>query len=272
MRAPRQVGLIVEGNSTQSVTLRITGIAEEIGPIKATTKRVARRVSNLLRTGRAIERYEDLEGCDLILMRLPDSQVKRVVAELTSSQLKLAGISFVLCESWLPSEVLNPLRKANASVATMVSIPSHRRNWFAIEGETTAGARIKRLLRKADSHGLDLKPGTKHLYFAATALAETLPRALYAAAQRAMRGSGLNGKHLYTLLEDMAQCMILDMTRGSRAGWSGPMLNCPEDIAFRHMMRLRESSPDLASFLSEQMRLAAPYAPMRVGKSAKCSA
>ncbi len=266
MRTPRQVGLIVEGNSTHSILLRLSGIAEEIGPIKATTKRVARRVSNFLRAGRAVENYEDLENCDLILMRLPDAQVRRVVAELTSSQLNLSGISFVLCETWLSSDVLRPLVEQKATIATTVAIPSSSRNWFAIEGQYTATKRVTRLLEMCESHAVELKAGTKHLYFAANILTETLPRALFTAGQRALRECGLNGNHLYVVLEEIAQCMIRDMTRGSRAGWSGAISDCPEEIAEKHLLKLRERTPELASFISEQMRLAAPYTPPRIAK------
>ena len=141
MKTLRQVGLIVEGNSTRSVILRLPGIAEEIGPIKAVTTRVARRVSNFFRAGNVVENYEDLKNCDLVLMRVPDESIPRIVHEIAASQLETSRISFVLCESWLSSDVLKPLSDRGAAVATVVSVPASARNWFAIDPDCRPGHR-----------------------------------------------------------------------------------------------------------------------------------
>jgi hypothetical protein len=109
MKTLRQAGLIVEGNSTRSVILRLPGIAAEIGPIKAATTRVARRVSNFFHAGDVVENYEELENCDLVLMRVPDESVTRIVREISASKLDASRISFALCESLLSSDILKPL-------------------------------------------------------------------------------------------------------------------------------------------------------------------
>ena len=269
MKTLRQVGLIVEGNSTRSVILRLPGIAEEIGPIKAVTTRVARRVSNFFRAGNVVENYEDLANCDLVLMRVPDESIPRIVHEIAASQLETSRISFVLCESWLSSDVLKPLSDRGAAVATVVSVPASARNWFAIEGDFAAAKRVKRLLVEAGARAIELRAGSKYLYFAATAFAQTLPRALFVAAQRALRIAGVSGRPLQTVIEEMAQGMFRDMSQGSRAGWSGPLLDCPEALAEGYVRHLRKTEPNLAGFLSEQLRLAPPFAPQRATRKSK---
>jgi len=269
MKTLRQVGLIVEGNSTRSVILRLPGIAEEIGPIKAVTTRVARRVSNFFRAGNVVENYEDLENCDLVLMRVPDESIPRIVHEIAASQLETSRISFVLCESWLSSDVLKPLSDRGAAVATVVSVPASARNWFAIEGDFAAAKRVKRLLVEAGARAIELRAGSKYLYFAATAFAQTLPRALFVAAQRSLRIAGVSGRPLQSVIEEMAQGMFRDMSQGSRAGWSGPLLDCPEALAEGYVRHLRKTEPNLAGFLSEQLRLAQPFAPQRATRKSK---
>lgn len=269
MKTLRQAGLIVEGNSTQSVILRLPRIAEEIGPIRAATTRVARRVSNFFRAGNVVENYEDFADCDLVLIRVPDGSVPRIVYEISDSRLEISRTSFVLCESWLSSEVLKPLSDRGAAVATVVSVPASARNWFAIEGDFAAAKRIKRLLGDAGAHAIELRSGSKYLYFAATAFAQTLPRALFAAAQRSLRMAGVSGRPLKTVIEEMAQGMFRDMSQGSRAGWTGPLLDCPEELAEEYERRLQRIEPDLAAFLSEQLRLAEPFAPQRAVRKSK---
>ncbi len=272
MKMPRQLGLIVEGNSTKSVILRYPGLADSIGPIKASALSVAHRVSNFIRAGNPISDYEDLGNCDLVLIRVPDASVPRIVDGLCASSLPMSGISFLLCESWLPSEVLSPLKARGATIATLLAVPAQSSEWFALEGQYTAVKRSKRLLNSVDASTVELRAGTKHLYFAASAFAETLPRALFAAAQRSLRRAGISGNHLYLLLEEMAQNMFRDITRGSRAGWTGPLLDCPEEVARDYLVRLQNTVPDMAQLLSEQLKLAEPFMLQRIQKRSKKSA
>jgi predicted short-subunit dehydrogenase-like oxidoreductase (DUF2520 family) len=272
MKMPRQLGLIVEGNSTKSAILRHPGLVDSIGPIKASALSVAHRVSNFIRAGDPINKYEDLKNCDLVLVRVPDASVPRIVQGLCASELAMSGISFLLCESWLPSEVLAPLKSRGATVATLLAVPAQSSQWFALEGQYAAVKRSKRLLNSVDASTVELRAGTKHLYFAASAFAETLPRALFAAAQRSLRRAGISGNHLYLLLEEMAQNMFRDITRGSRAGWTGPLLDCPEAVARDYLVRLQNTFPDTARLLSEQLKLAEPFMLQRIQRRSKKSA
>jgi hypothetical protein len=116
--------------------------------------------------------------------------------DLCASKLNLEGISFVLCETWLPSNALGGLTEKGATVASLVAVPSHVDHWFAIEGQYTAVKRTRRLLDEVDANTIELKHGAKHFYFAASIFAETLPRVLFGGAQQALRGAGITGKQL----------------------------------------------------------------------------
>ncbi|MFZ0594901.1 MAG: DUF2520 domain-containing protein [Bryobacteraceae bacterium] len=269
MKVPQKLGLIVEGNSTKSIILRYPGLAENIGPIKASAPSVAHRVSKFIRAGSAIDTYEELEGCELILIHVPDESARRVVWELAASKLNMTGVSFVLCESWLPSAVLSPLKQRGALTATLLAVPSESAHWFALEGGYAAVKRTKRLLNSLDASVVELKDGTKHLYFAANTFAETLPRGLFAAAQQALRAAGLSGNHLYAVLEEMAQSMFRDISKGARAGWTGPLMDCPQEIASEYLVRLQEAKPDLAALLSDHLKLADPFMQQRIQRRSK---
>jgi predicted short-subunit dehydrogenase-like oxidoreductase (DUF2520 family) len=269
MKAPQQLGLVVEGNSTKSAILRFPDLGERIGPIKASSLSVAHRVSNFLRAGSAVATYDELEGCDLVLIRVPDQSVERVVNEIAGSKLDLRGVCFLLCETWLPSDALRPLESKGSLTATLLAIPAEDAQWFAVEGAYAAVKRVKRMLNTVGARVLELKSGTKQLYFAASAFAETLPRALFAAAQQSLRASGLSGNHLYAVIEEMAQSMFRDISRGSRAGWTGPLLDCPEDLAATYMQILRDTRPDLAGLLTEHLKLAEPFIKSRIERRNK---
>ncbi|MCU1292249.1 MAG: hypothetical protein JWP08_1099 [Bryobacterales bacterium] len=249
MKKQSPVGLVVEGNSTKSVILRLPRLAEDIGPIKSTATRVARRLSNFLRAGYAVAEYSELIESHLILIRVPDAALERVVEDLCSAELEFESLSVVLCESWVSSQALDPLRKKGAATATIMPVPSSRRRWFIVEGESQPARQLKRLIEKNDGKTLELRSGRKECYFAAELLATALPIPLYAAAQQALRSTGLSGKHLQYLLEEMAEKMFRDFLHASRIKWGGPISDCSTQVSDSHFRLLQSTDPALAELV-----------------------
>jgi len=253
MKKQFPVGLVVEGNSTGSAVLRLPKIAEELGPVKSAAMRVARRLSNLMRAGYAVEDYEELQAARLILLRMPDSSVPRVVDELCTSELAFKDLSFVLCESWLRIEILEPLRARGASIATVVAVPSKNRDWFAIEGQTAAVRQLRRFLERNEARAVELRPGSKALFFAAELLITALPVPLLMAAQQAMRVSGISGNRLAALQDQVAQEMFRSFIRGARTTWGGPLNECSSETATAHLAALRENHNSIAQVVDAHL-------------------
>ncbi|MBV8832783.1 MAG: hypothetical protein JO217_16385 [Acidobacteriaceae bacterium] len=257
MRRLSQVGLVVEGNSTGSSILRLPTLPQDLGPLKSVTLRVARRQSNILRAGYAVAEYEELQAARLILVRVPDSSVSRVVQELCDSELVFKNLSFVLCETWLSAEVLEPLRNRGASIATLVCMPSVRHDWFVVEGQMAAGRQVRRFLERNDVLTSELRPGSKHLLFAAQMLASALPIILFSTAQLALRAAGISGKNLAVLMETMAHKMLKDTLKGgSRANWAGALHDCSEETAKSYLQMLRITHPEIGEVLDDMLSTA----------------
>jgi len=253
MKRQSQLGLLAEGNSGDSAVLRLPKLNQELGPVKSGALRVARRLSNMLRAGYAVGDYEELQAARLTLIRVPDDSVPRIVDELCGADLAFRDLAFVLCETWLTTEVLEPLRKRGASVATLLGFPSARPEWFIVEGQISAVRQTRRFLEMNDFPVLEIRPGCKHLYFAAELLATTLPMPLFMSAQQALRAGGLSGNHLHSLLESMTQKLFRDFIKGSRVNWGGPLLECSPETADVHLQTLREDHAEIAEVLDEQL-------------------
>jgi hypothetical protein len=253
MKRPLQAGLIIEGNSANSPVLRLPGIPEELGPIKSRSLRVARRLSNLLKAGYPVANYEGLQSARLILLRAPDCVVPRIVDELCRSELVFRDFSFVLCDTWLSSNTLDPLRSRGASVATLVKLPSSGRTWFVVEGQLAAVRQVRRLVELSEARALELRPGTKHFYFAGTLLATTVPIPLFLAAQKALRLSGVSGNHLRAVLNEMAQSMFKNFSKGARGFWGGPLTECSDETATAYFEALRRNDPQLADLVTQEL-------------------
>ncbi len=255
MKKLSSVGLVVEGKSTNSAILRLPNLAEELGPIKATPLRVARRLANFLRAGYGVSTYEELAQCRLILIRAPDNMVRRIVDELCRADLDFSDAAVVLCETWQSGRFSN--RFTRSAPRSELCSP-----FRAIAGAGSFSKRslgplglAKQFIDGNEGKVFELKPGSKQLYFAAELLATAFPIPLLMAAQQALRDAGIGGNILHSLLEELAQKMFKDFLNASRTTWGGPLSACSPDIAEEYFRNLRCSDPNLANLLDEQLAL-----------------
>jgi hypothetical protein len=255
MKQLLQVGLVVEGNSTRSAILKLPKLAEEIGPIKSGLLRVARRVSNSLHAGYAVSDYAELQPARVILLRVPDMMVTRIVNEICQSTLEVKNMVFVLCETWMSSDDLHLLELRGALVASLVEVPGGRRNWYMVEGHGGATRQVRRVLETCDARALELRRGTKSLFFASCLFANVLGLPLFLVAEEALRSAGIAGNNMYALLDDMGQGMLRDVANGARTRWGGPLAECSSETATGYLEALREKDPELASLLEDQLGL-----------------
>ena len=256
MKKQWPIGLVVEGNITHSDVLRMPRLVEDLGPIKSATVRVARRVSNFLKAGHPVADYEELQSAQLVLIRAPDDAIPRVIQEIFAANLELKGMAFVLCESWLDLEALQSLRLRGASAASLLAVPSSRNSWFVVEGDSTAVRQTRRFIELSGARALELRAGGTPAYFAAELLATALPMPVLLAAQTALRSSGISGNNLSILLNEMVQSMFRDIMNGARGTWGGPLAECSEEVAGRHVAALRESDPQLAEVINYHLEWA----------------
>jgi hypothetical protein len=254
MKSQLPAALVVEGNSTNAPVLKLPRIAEELGPIKSGSLRIARRVSNFLRAGYAVSTYEELQPAKLVLLRVPDSSVERVVAELCASELNFEDLAFVLCDSWLTCEALAPIRLRGSAVGSMCQIHAGQHStFFAVEGQAGVTRPLRRLLDRCDARTFELKPGTKELLFSAELLTTALPIPLFTAAQQALRACGVIGNPLSSVLEGNAQEMFRAFCAGARLSWGGPLTECSPELAEQHLAVLRKKLPEVAQIVDEQL-------------------
>jgi predicted short-subunit dehydrogenase-like oxidoreductase (DUF2520 family) len=265
MKKQPQLGLIVEGSAISSAVLRLPGFAAELGPIKSTGLQGARRVSNFLRAGYAVTEYAELQEAKLVLLRVPDAALPRVIEDLCASELVLPELNFVLCESWVLTEALKPLKARGASVASLIAAHGGKRKCFIVEGDLATVRQIRRILGRTGARTVELRTGAKSLYFAADLFASALPIPLLLIAQQALRDSGVAGNHLWRLMDEMGREMLDSFLRGARGPWGGPLTQCSPETAQTHLQSLAADHPELARLLDEQLT----WARRRVSKRAR---
>ncbi len=249
-------GLVSEGDSRFSEILRLPNLSADLGPVKSNSFGSARKLCNFLRAGYAVNDYDELQAAKVVLLRVPDESLPRVVDDLFSAGLVLSNFSFVLCESWLTTDALAPLRQAGAAVASVMNVPTERKNWFIIEGQPLAVFHLRRFIERNEARAVEIRAGTKSLYFAAELLITALPIPVLLAAQQAFRATGINARNLATISEEMIQEMVRSLVKGARTIWGGPLGECSPETAAMHLEMLREINPEIAAVIDHHL----PYA------------
>lgn len=266
MKKQQQLGLVVEGKTNDSSILRLSGIAERIGPVKSRSVGVATRVSNFLNAGYAVTRFEDLQAAQTILLHFPDGALPRTMQDLCDSGIALNKMTFVLCESWLASDSLAPLAAHGATVGTVVQVAAPSRNWFVVEGQPAATRHIRRVIEQSgDVRAFEVHAKAKPLYFAAELLATALTEPLFLAAEQALRAGGISGNHLRILLREIAEKSFRDLLKGGHRNWGGPLTQCSPEVAQAHLAAVRAACPSLAEVIDRQVAWASQRMQKRDG-------
>jgi hypothetical protein len=265
------IGLVIEGNSTSSTLLRLPAIASELGPVKSSSMPAARRVSNFLKGGYGVAGYADLQSARTILIRVPDSAADRVISEISNAGLVWANHCFVLCESWMPTERLEPLRRLGAGVASLVALPTGQQKTFVLEGDSPSVRQLRRIidranLDQADVRAIELRPGTKHLLFAATALCSPMPLPMLLMAQQLLRDCGLSGNQLLAVIEDMTNEMLAGFLKGARNNRGGALADYMKPTHGGYWDRLDEANPEASATLRKILELSRDHMPPKLSR------
>ena len=202
-----------------------------------------------------------------MLLRVPDTAIPRIVEELCSSELGLRDVSFVLCETCLSTNILQPLQIRGAWTATLAAVQTPRKSWFILEGQLTAVRQVRKFLNRSDARVFELRPGTKPLYFAAQLLTTALPTVLLSAAQQALRTAGITGNPLHELMEQMSVEMFRAFANGVRFSYPAGRVGCTSALASEYLDDIRANHPQIARILDEHLAIA-----MRNGAQAKAPA
>ena len=255
---------MVEGNATTSAVLRLPGLTDAIGPVKSNALRIARRFTNSFRAGVAVETYEELSETGLLLIHVPDKALRRIVEELCGASLPFTGMSIAACETWQTSEQLAPLRAMGASVATVYAVPGPTQRWFVAEGDKPAVRGVKRLLEQAGARVLNLREGSKPLYFAAEHLATVGPLPLLQAAQTLLREAGISGRILSSVLDRFTLRMMKNFRAGNRLALTTPFDEEPRCFSEAHLEAIEARLPEVTRLVTDRL---APLSPALRGRS-----
>jgi hypothetical protein len=235
MNSRRWVGLLAAGPFSPTL-FKLADLHDHLDLVAAATLRVASRLANRLKAGRAAE-IEEFAHLELILISGPDSSVAGLVQLAAQSQSGWSGVTFVLLDSRHDRSVLEPLAARGAATATLDTLDSFSDPTLLCD----CGPESHRLLQRFTA-------GAKQLCFAALALNHTLFAPVFDASVNALRAAGLSTADSALLADRMVQHTVRSWLKAGRNGWAGPLRD-------RDLVTLASQRDALARHSAEAARL-----------------
>jgi hypothetical protein len=212
MNKLQPVALLATGKLMRSFVVSAPGFRERIGPVKASSLRVASRITNTLQAGFPVADCAEIGGCPAIFICVPDEALPRVMLELADSPLDWAGRTVVLVDSIHTSESLGPVAACGAHTASLNAMPNSGSMVLA-EGHRTAIANLRPLFGRFRL--LRIEPWQKANYFRALKIAH-LCGPLAAIAGDRLRESGLTAAQAKSLVQSIFHQAIRDYMKSGR--------------------------------------------------------
>src|SRR5579872_400369 len=250
MKRPGLVALVAGGKLSSSPLAHFWLLSEVLGPVKASSYRLASRIANSLRAGHPVKDYAEFDACRLILLCVPDQALARTVAELCSAGISWRGKSVVLCSAWRGSGDLHEFSARGASIASLAAIPGFRDTRYLLEGDKRAVQESKRLVETREHRSVTIERDLKPLYLAALTCTGSLLIPLVMAAWESLRRAGLTSAMSISILEKQLNKGLRAYARGGRRAYIPP----PELTS--QLRALSAADPALANYVEKSYQLA----------------
>jgi hypothetical protein len=221
MKVGKKWGLVGAGGVNQSFVARMPALLGCLGPVKGSSLRVARRISNEFRAGYAIAGYSDLKSCECIWISVPEDSLDRVAVEI-AREVCLRGKLVVVCGVLRDSPRLVLLRTAGAHVATLNCIPEWGEQVFVAEGHPAVLAATRKQLALDGRKLIELRPARKALYLSGVHMGAHLLIPWIAGAAESFRAAGLSRAEAARLVQALGTKALRSYgTAGERAWKQG---------------------------------------------------
>ena len=220
MKFRNLVGLVDAGGVGRSFLARMPAVLANLGPIKASSLRLACRIANQLRAGSGVADYAGLQDCNTIWIYGPEHTLDRVSLDLARN-VGLDRKVVVLVEAMRDSLWPSPLRTAGARVATLNSIPATGERMFVAEGAPAATAELRKLLAREGRKVIELRPATKTLYLSGLHAAAHLLMPWIAGAVESFRAAGFTRRQATDAVQLLGSRALRAYAKAGAKAWNG---------------------------------------------------
>jgi hypothetical protein len=220
MQAKRRYALFGAGAAARTVLAEIPWLRQELGPVGASTIKVAARIANVLKSGYAARDLTDFNQCEVILVCAPDTGLDRAVELLQEAAIDWRFKIVLFCFSDVASVDFSFFQNRGASVGSINEIEGLDK-LYVIEGGREALKEAKRLVKGAKGKAVEVNHEGMRLFEAARTLSGSLFTPLVNSCVEWIRESGVESKEAARLAEKMLMWTLRSYLHSGRRGWSG---------------------------------------------------
>jgi hypothetical protein len=249
------MGLVCTGSVNQSFLARMPALLARLGPIKASSFRVSRQVSNTLRAGQAASHYSALEPCPMVWFAVPETGLDRAARDFTA-QTPNHKTMVVLCDCARDSATPGPLRAAGARIASLNPVPGFRERLFVTEGHRDTVRAVRRLLGQDHRKLIELKAGGKPMFLAGIRCAAPLLLPWIAGGIQSLRAAGFTRAEAADVCEHLGMHALRSYSRAGPKAWNHKITASLRHALEHEIEAIRSRNPELAELYEQGIRIA----------------
>ncbi|MGH9675355.1 MAG: hypothetical protein ACRD44_19460 [Bryobacteraceae bacterium] len=220
MKRQPPLGLFSAGPLPSTRLFEHPAVRSRLGPVVATTLRVASRLVNSLGAGRPSEDPAALADCETILVSAPRRALADVVRNLKVAAPSWQGKSILLYQSgggdW---GQLDPLAQSGAATGYLGCLERPTPPWYVLEGSPGA-VKAGRELLPAGAYIVQIQPGAGLTFGSGLTLASVMLIPLFDGALRCMLLSGVDRRTSMDLVDKMVRFTLRAYQRGGQKTWT----------------------------------------------------
>ena len=249
------MGLVCTGGATQSFVARMPAVLARLGPIKASSFRVARQISRALRAGQAVSHYSVLESCPMVWFAVPDNVMNRTLRDFMA-QTAIQDHMIILCDCERESTEAGRLTRAGARVASLNPIPETRDRSFVADGHPETVRTLRRLLAEDDRKLIELQTGMKPLFFAGVRFSAPLLMPWIASAIESLRAAGLSRADAVAVAEHIGTRTLRRYIKAGDRAWNRKTAATLRHTLEHELEAIRGQDPRLSELYAKGIRIA----------------
>ena len=244
------LALFAAGPAAKSFLVRLPWLPSRLGPVGATSFRLASRIVNSMKAGFAVKDLDAFQPCRIVLVCVPDDTLPEAVSLLAEAPIRWAGKIVLLCDSAEDSSALGRIRALGASAASLSPVegPLPR---FIVEGDKPAVREAKHLVSDLQGHAIELDSEKMALYMAGLSFGSTLFIPLMASCVECITGASGSSLDAIKIANALYQRWLRAFVHAGRKSWSGPLAWGDQSAIRRELEALRKTDPRLERFYRE---------------------
>jgi predicted short-subunit dehydrogenase-like oxidoreductase (DUF2520 family) len=250
MPAKPSIAIIGPGRLGTALALQLSNVGYRIAEIVSRTPASEREVRAFTQTVKARSSHYQNGTLDagLIWICVPDREIAVVAADLAVMNI-WKGKTVFHSSGALDSDVLNPLRKCGAKVASVHpmmtfvrgAVPTMKGITFALEGDPAAVKLASRLVRDFGAHTFLVRKQNKVAYHAWGSLVSPLLVAVLVTAERVAKSAGLKKAEARRMMMPIVcQTFVNYAALGPAGSFSGPLVRGDTETVRKHLRALKK--------------------------------